>query len=108
MVISQKKSYISYFGFTANFNQILILGHHPFGESFKRQANILAGDYNLSELKDPNSETSVSLIMKMIEAEPNKRPPAAAVLKHPIFWGKERILNFLQVKNLLVERIMNY
>ena len=88
-------------GFTANFNQIL--GHHPFGESFKRQANILAGDYNLSELKDPNSETSVSLIMKMIEAEPNKRPPAAAVLKHPIFWGKERILNFLQVRNLLVE-----
>ena len=77
-----------------------ILGHHPFGESFKRQANILAGDYNLSELKDPNSETSVSLIMKMIEAEPNKRPPAAAVLKHPIFWGKERILNFLQVRDL--------
>ena len=74
-----------------------IIGHHPFGESFKRQANILAGDYNLSELKDPNSETSVSLIMKMIESEPNKRPPAAAVLKHPIFWGKERILNFLQV-----------
>ena len=51
----------------------------------------------MSELKDPNSETSVSLIMKMIESEPNKRPPAAAVLKHPIFWGKERILNFLQV-----------
>ena len=76
---------------------IIILGHHPFGESFKRQANILAGDYNLSELKDPNPETSVSLIMKMIESEPNKRPPAAAVLKHPIFWGKERVLNFLQV-----------
>ena len=94
-------------GFTANFNQILILGHHPFGESFKRQANILAGDYNLSELKDPNSETSVSLIMKMIEAEPNKRPPAAAVLKHPIFWGKERILNFLQVRDLIVEWIIN-
>ena len=37
--------------------------------------------------------------MKMIEAEPNKRPPAAAVLKHPIFWGKERILNFLQVRS---------
>ena len=75
---------------------VLSKGHHPFGESFKRQANILAGDYKLSELVSENSETAVSLIKKMIESEPNKRPPAAAVLKHPVFWGKERILNFLQ------------
>ena len=51
----------------------------------------------MAELVEPNSETAISLIKKMIESEPNKRPPAAAVLKHPIFWGKERILNFLQV-----------
>ena len=77
---------------------ILITGHHPFGESFKRQANILAADYDLSNLDHPSKATAFSLVKKMIASEPNDRPPAGAVLKHPMFWGKERILNFLQVQ----------
>merc|ERR1719150_1608796 len=32
----------------------------------------------------------------MITVEPNDRPPAAAVLKHPAFWSKDKILTFLQ------------
>ena len=32
----------------------------------------------------------------MITTEPNDRPPAVAVLKHPAFWSKDKTLTFLQ------------
>ena len=31
---------------------VLSNGHHPFGESFKRQANILSNEANLSRIQD--------------------------------------------------------
>lgn len=75
---------------------VLSKGHHPFGESFRRQANILQGEYNL-DLLTANDEPARSLIEKMINPEMALRPSAAAVLKHPLFWSKEMALNFLQV-----------
>ena len=76
---------------------VLTNGHHPFGEIFKRQANILEANAELTRLENSNSNAvAISLIRKMIESRANNRPPASAILKHPIFWRKERALDFLQ------------
>ena len=74
---------------------VLSEGHHPFGESFKRQANILANDFSLSLIKE-NRPLAINLMEKMIGVEPSLRPPSSAVLKHPLFWSKDKSLNFLQ------------
>ena len=37
------------------------------------------------------------LIEKMIDFDPESRPTAKAVLKHPFFWSKEKQLMFFQV-----------
>lgn len=37
------------------------------------------------------------LIERMISAEPDMRPSAASVLKHPFFWSPEKQLQFFQV-----------
>ncbi len=37
------------------------------------------------------------LIEQMISAEPESRPSAASVLKHPFFWSPEKQLQFFQV-----------
>ena len=73
---------------------VLSNGHHPYGESFKRQANILANDFNLSKLNEDYN--AINIIEKMIGIEPSLRPTSSAVLKHPVFWSKEKRLNFLQ------------
>jgi len=75
---------------------LLTNGKHPFGENFHRQANILSGKSNLELLDKENQNLVVSLIEKMVSFEPNDRPPALALLKHPVFWVKDKILSFLQ------------
>ncbi|KOB71168.1 Serine/threonine-protein kinase/endoribonuclease ire-1 [Operophtera brumata] len=46
----------------------------------------------------PEDEVLVTkvLIRAMISARPHARPPCETVLKYPMFWGKQSILNFLQ------------
>ncbi|XP_063362151.1 serine/threonine-protein kinase/endoribonuclease IRE1 [Cydia amplana] len=82
------------------FYYVLSQGQHPFGDVLRRQANILTGDYNLEQLDKvlPNEEVLVTkiLIRAMISARPHARPPCESVLKYPMFWGKQSILNFLQ------------
>lgn len=73
---------------------VLSDGHHPFGESFKRQANILSNEFNLNLIQ--NNFEALNLVEKMIQVEPSLRPPSFAVLKHPLFWSKEKSLTFLQ------------
>ena len=75
---------------------MLTQGKHPFGENFHRQANILSGKANLAQLEPEKQSLETSLISKMITTEPNDRPPAVAVLKHPAFWSKDKTLTFLQ------------
>ena len=75
---------------------VLTNGSHPFGESFRRQANILTGEYNLDKMSDERWSTARSLIEKMISVEHTHRPTTTAVLKHPMFWPSEKVLNFLQ------------
>ncbi|XP_045525951.1 serine/threonine-protein kinase/endoribonuclease IRE1 [Pieris brassicae] len=82
------------------FYYVLSKGQHPFGDVLRRQANILTGDYNLDTLDKllPEEEVVLTkiLIRAMISAKAAARPPCETVLKYPIFWGKQSILNFLQ------------
>ncbi|XP_075973369.1 serine/threonine-protein kinase/endoribonuclease Ire1 [Anticarsia gemmatalis] len=82
------------------FYYVLSKGMHPFGDMLRRQANILTGDYNLEQLDKilPEEEVLLTkiLIRAMISPRPGARPPCETVLKYPMFWGKQSILNFLQ------------
>ncbi|CAH0719467.1 unnamed protein product, partial [Brenthis ino] len=82
------------------FYYVLSKGYHPFGDVLRRQANILTGDYNLDQLDKelPEEELVITkmLIRAMISARAQLRPPCDSVLRCPMFWGKQSILNFLQ------------
>lgn len=71
-------------------------GKHPFGISLKRQANIMAGYYCLSEMADEKYFLGRSLIQKMISFDPKERPTAKDILKHPFFWKPDQQLRFFQ------------
>uniref|UniRef100_A0A672LY02 Serine/threonine-protein kinase/endoribonuclease IRE1 n=1 Tax=Sinocyclocheilus grahami TaxID=75366 RepID=A0A672LY02_SINGR len=80
------------------FYYVVSEGHHPFGKSLQRQANILLGAYSLEYL-DPNRHEDIvarNLIEQMLSMEPEKRPSADRVLKHPFFWSLEKQLQFFQ------------
>ncbi|XP_047529274.1 serine/threonine-protein kinase/endoribonuclease IRE1 [Vanessa atalanta] len=82
------------------FYYVLSKGYHPFGDVLRRQANILTGEYNLDQLEKvlPEEEVLIAkiLIRSMIGERAHARPACAAVLKYPMFWGKQSTLNFLQ------------
>ncbi|XP_066444003.1 serine/threonine-protein kinase/endoribonuclease IRE1 [Eleutherodactylus coqui] len=80
------------------FYYVVSEGRHPFGKSLQRQANILLGIYSLDCLTLDRHEGLVAhnLIEQMIDKEPQKRPSAQAVLKHPFFWSLEKQLQFFQ------------
>lgn len=81
-------------------------GMHPFGDTVKRQLNILSYECDLklfsnSDMLDSTGVLAEELIKDMISREPVKRPTAKAILSHPFFWNAEKILNFLQVCGFL-------
>uniref|UniRef100_A0A8B9MWG1 Serine/threonine-protein kinase/endoribonuclease IRE1 n=1 Tax=Accipiter nisus TaxID=211598 RepID=A0A8B9MWG1_9AVES len=77
-------------------------GQHPFGDSLRRQANILSGSYQLSCLQE--ELVARELIAAMISAEPQHRPSAPMVLVHPFFWSEEKQLQFFQDVSDRVEK----
>ncbi|XP_040292016.1 serine/threonine-protein kinase/endoribonuclease IRE1 [Bufo bufo] len=80
------------------FYYVVSEGSHPFGKSLQRQANILLGAYGLECLSLEKHEDLIAhhLIEQMIDKDPQKRPSAQAVLKHPFFWSLEKQLHFFQ------------
>uniref|UniRef100_A0A8C0GLA8 Serine/threonine-protein kinase/endoribonuclease IRE1 n=1 Tax=Chelonoidis abingdonii TaxID=106734 RepID=A0A8C0GLA8_CHEAB len=80
------------------FYYVVSEGSHPFGKSLQRQANILLGVYSLDSLNPEKHDDIVAhdLIEQMINMDPQKRPSASCVLKHPFFWDLERQLQFFQ------------
>ncbi|XP_069037129.1 serine/threonine-protein kinase/endoribonuclease IRE1 isoform X2 [Lepisosteus oculatus] len=80
------------------FYYVVSRGQHPFGDTLRRQANILAGDYSLDFLMEDIHDDVIArdLIGQMIRAEPQSRPSTACVLKHPFFWSREKQLQFFQ------------
>ena len=93
------------------FYYVISKGHHPFGENMKRQANILANDYDLSHLLG-NEEISnidvlvLELVSDMISKDYVNRPTSLAILNHPLFWSDEKILSFLQDVSDRVEKLV--
>ncbi|CAG9832376.1 unnamed protein product [Diabrotica balteata] len=85
---------------------VLSRGRHPFGDSLRRQANILSGKYDLSELKGPDwmRNVHINLISALISAEPDLRPSCRAALDHPIYWKYDYILNFFQEVSDRIEK----
>uniref|UniRef100_A0A4W5R8V9 non-specific serine/threonine protein kinase n=1 Tax=Hucho hucho TaxID=62062 RepID=A0A4W5R8V9_9TELE len=80
------------------FYYVVSRGCHPFGKSLQRQANILLGAYSLDQLQPHKHEDIVAtdLIEQMLSMEPQRRPSAESVLKHPFFWSLEKQLQFFQ------------
>nr|XP_046161270.1 serine/threonine-protein kinase/endoribonuclease IRE1 [Oncorhynchus gorbuscha] len=80
------------------FYYVVSWGCHPFGKSLQRQANILLGAYSLDQLQPHKHEdiVAIDLIEQMLSMEPQRRPSAESVLKHPFFWSLEKQLQFFQ------------
>ncbi|XP_066560366.1 serine/threonine-protein kinase/endoribonuclease IRE1 [Amia ocellicauda] len=80
------------------FYYVVSEGNHPFGKSLQRQANILLGAYSLDRLQPDKHEDLVAtdLILRMLSTEPQSRPAAESILKHPFFWSLEKQLQFFQ------------
>ncbi|XP_071671280.1 serine/threonine-protein kinase/endoribonuclease IRE2 isoform X3 [Patagioenas fasciata] len=80
------------------FYYVLSGGQHAFGDSLRRQANILSGWYQLSCLQEEAHDKVIAreLIAAMLSPEPQHRPTAPAVLVHPFFWSQEKQLQFFQ------------
>ncbi|KAM9305462.1 serine/threonine-protein kinase/endoribonuclease IRE2 [Gastrophryne carolinensis] len=80
------------------FYYVLARGQHPFGDNLRRQGNILSGSYSLPHLQQETHANIVArdLIEQMISSDPQLRPSAPCVLKHPFFWSREKQLQFFQ------------
>lgn len=82
---------------------VLTNGEHPFGEPFRRQSNIVNGEYSIAKVQS-NPQGVYDLINLMISSDSNMRPPLSDVLSHPMFWSKDKILTFfLDVSDRLAD-----
>lgn len=92
---------------------VLTNGDHLFGDTIKRQANILSDEFDMTKLinqkrKPYENILAVELISDMICKDMSERPTAEAVLKHPLFWREEKILSFLQDISDRIEKLDIY
>uniref|UniRef100_A0AAZ3PYE3 Serine/threonine-protein kinase/endoribonuclease IRE1 n=1 Tax=Oncorhynchus tshawytscha TaxID=74940 RepID=A0AAZ3PYE3_ONCTS len=80
------------------FYYVVSRGQHPFGDTLRRQANILTGEYFLTHfLEDVHDDVIArDLIERMINSDPESRPSTSSILKHPFFWSPDKQLQFFQ------------
>uniref|UniRef100_A0A6Q2Y2D3 Serine/threonine-protein kinase/endoribonuclease IRE1 n=1 Tax=Esox lucius TaxID=8010 RepID=A0A6Q2Y2D3_ESOLU len=80
------------------FYYVVSRGQHPFGDTLRRQANILGGEYCLTHFMEDMHDDVIArdLIERMISSDPESRPSTSSVLKHPFFWSPEKQLQFFQ------------
>ncbi len=71
----------------------IVPGHHPFGEWFEREANIMNKKMDLSLVEE--HKEAYDLLYRMLSHEPNLRPTAAQICAHPFFWPQQQRLEFL-------------
>ncbi|KAL6453309.1 IRE1 Serine/threonine-protein kinase/endoribonuclease IRE1 [Candida maltosa Xu316] len=89
---------IDIFSLGCVFYYILTEGHHPFGDRYLREGNIIKGEYDITLLmeKCPDDKyEATDLISQIIDADPRKRPSTSKILKHPLFWSPTKRLEFL-------------
>ena len=99
------------------FHYVMSRGVHPFGASYKRQGNILSAAHDtryelftlgaaimmaegrrgidiitLSTISALGENfTCKSLVERMISHDARVRPSTVAVLKHPMFWSRQKV-----------------
>eukprot|EP00656_Telonema_subtile_P041189 TRINITY_DN46313_c0_g1_i1.p1 TRINITY_DN46313_c0_g1~~TRINITY_DN46313_c0_g1_i1.p1 ORF type:complete len:203 (-),score=38.50 TRINITY_DN46313_c0_g1_i1:174-782(-) len=69
-------------------------GAHPFGKRSVRQHNICQNKSNLNHLR--KLPLAADLVERCVQHESSRRPTAAAVCAHPLFWDARKTLTFLQ------------
>lgn len=69
-------------------------GGHPFGPPLERERNVVAGRTDFGALA--SRPLLRHLVACMTRAEPRRRPRAAQVLAHPVFWGPDQRLQLVQ------------
>ena len=72
---------------------VLVPGGHPYGQWFEREANIMNGKSDLSKIE--RHPDALDLVRRMLASDPDQRPTAAQVCRHPFFWSAQRRLEFL-------------
>ncbi|KFM23556.1 Serine/threonine-protein kinase/endoribonuclease IRE1 [Auxenochlorella protothecoides] len=71
----------------------LTQGEHPFGSGVERDANIFHGKLRMGRLE--SQAIAADLVRGMLAQDPRRRPSAAAVLTHPLWWPSAQRLAFL-------------
>uniref|UniRef100_A0A4W5QKV9 Uncharacterized protein n=2 Tax=Hucho hucho TaxID=62062 RepID=A0A4W5QKV9_9TELE len=94
-------SAVDIFSASCVFYYVLTSASHPFGDmedEIDVLINIRKGQYRLVGLQGDKHEDIVAtdLIEQMLSMEPQRRPSAESVLKHPFFWSLEKQLQFFQ------------
>jgi len=85
------------FSYGCVFYFVLSGGLHPFGDSYRRQGNIIAGQYTLDKLTYIENEFEArDLLKNILTIDPLQRPSSSTLLKHPFYWDKARELSFFQ------------
>ena len=88
------------------FHYFITNGGHPFGEQDDRVGNISRNNHDLTVLEAMNLFEERHLIFQMISQQPVKRPPPYALLAHPMFFPKEKKLDFIHaVSNRIGEGV---
>ncbi|SCU91690.1 LADA_0F11452g1_1 [Lachancea dasiensis] len=91
---------IDVFSMGCIFYYVLSKGGHPFGDKYSRDASILKGQYSIDGIKKTLKDRFAiveanDLLTQMLSTKASRRPPAAEVLKHPLFWPLSKKLEFL-------------
>ncbi|CAN0439544.1 unnamed protein product, partial [Ectocarpus sp. 12 AP-2014] len=91
---SRRTQAVDVFSLGCIFHHCIVPGSHPFGQWYEREANIIQDKASrITELEHvPDAQDLVSL---MTAREPDLRPSAGEVCKHPFFWNEEKRLSFL-------------
>eukprot|EP00347_Sterkiella_histriomuscorum_P021552 403333575 len=96
----QKTFKVDIFSMGCVFYYLLSKGHHPFGQRFEREKNILNGKFNISQILEQltyeRSREAENLIALMIQQDPKKRPTATQLLAHIFFWSNDKKLKLIQ------------
>lgn len=96
---THKTQKVDIFSLGCVFYYLMSKGHHPFGQRFERDANILAGKFNLKDidvhLVDHRVEEFENMIGMMIKSDPKLRSKAGKLLNHVFFWDNDKKLKVI-------------
>nr|GMC94736.1 serine/threonine-protein kinase/endoribonuclease IRE1a isoform X1 [Ipomoea batatas]GMC96751.1 serine/threonine-protein kinase/endoribonuclease IRE1a isoform X1 [Ipomoea batatas] len=77
-------------------------GSHPFGNPLERDINITKNKFDLFFVN--HNPEAVDLLSRLLHHNAEKRPKAAEVIAHPLFWTSEKRLSFLRDTSDMLER----